>query len=72
MPLSQEQLNKAKAEAVAHLEYSINVLCNSLGVDVTSIDDVYVHDVAEGEALYLTHELLKKQVANLVLLTSGS
>ena len=72
MPLSQEQLNKAKAEAVAHLEYSINILCNSLGVDVTSIDDAYAHEVVEGEPLFLTHELLKKQVANLALLTNSN
>ena len=72
MPLSQEQLNKAKAEAISHLEYSINILCNSLGLDVASIDDVYIHDVVEGEPLFLTHELLKKQVANLALLTIGS
>ena len=72
MTLSQEQLNKAKAEAVSHLEYSINILCNSLGVDVTSVNDVYVHDVVEGEPLFMTHELLKKQVANLALLTGGN
>lgn len=65
MALSAEQLNKAKNEAIAHLEYSINVLAASLGVDVADIGDSYEHGLSESDVMYKSHEVLKKHVDNL-------
>jgi len=71
MNLSESQLAKAKQEAKELLEYSIGVLCIALGVDVSTINDSYDHDFAEGHSEYAAHESLKRQVANYVLI-SGS
>ena len=71
MNLSEAQLAKAKQEAKELLEYSIGVLCMSLGVDVSTIDGSYEHDFAEGHSEHAAHESLKRQVANYVLI-SGS
>jgi hypothetical protein len=65
MALSAEQLSKAKNEAIAHLEYSINVLAASLGVDVSEIGDSYEHGLPENDVMYRSHEVLRKHVDNL-------
>ena len=71
MNLTEAQLAKAKQEAKKLLEHSIGVLCMSLGVDVSTIDGSYDHDLPEGHSEYAAHEALKRQVANYVLI-SGS
>lgn len=71
MNLSEAQLAKAKEEAKKLLEYSIGVLCMTLGVDALTIDESYDHGLAEGHSEYAAHESLKRQVAN-YLLISGS
>ena len=69
MNLSEAQLAKAKQEAKELLEYSIAVLCMALNVDVSTIDDLYDHNVLEGQTDYAAHESLKRQVANYALLS---
>jgi hypothetical protein len=43
----------------------------SLGVDVSTIDDSYDHDLPEGHSEYAAHESLKRQVANYVLISDS-
>jgi hypothetical protein len=69
MNLTEAQLAKAKQEAKELLEYSIGVLCMTLGVDVSTINDSYDHDFVEGHSEYAAHESLKRQVANYVLIS---
>lgn len=69
MNLSGAQLAKAKQEAKELLEYSIALLCFSLNVDISTIDDSYQHGVAEGHSEYAAHEALKRQVANYALIS---
>lgn len=64
MNLSEAQLAKAKQEAKDLLEYSIVVLCATLGIDVSTIDGSYEHDLPESHPEYASHESLKRQVAN--------
>jgi len=64
MNLSAAQLAKAKQEAKELLEHSIALLCFSLNVDASAIDNSYDHDLPEGHAEYAAHESLKRQVAN--------
>lgn len=71
MNLTEAQLAKAKQEAKELLEYSIGVLCMTLGIDVSTINGSYDHDFVEGHSEYAAHESLKRQVANYVLI-SGS
>lgn len=71
MNLSEPQLAKAKQEAKELLEYSIGVLGIALGVDVSTIDGSYDHEIPEESLEYASHESLKRQVANYILI-SGS
>ncbi len=69
MNLSEAQLIKAKQEAKELLEYSIAVLCLTLNVDSSTIDDSYNHSIPETQGDYAAHESLRRQVANYVLLS---
>jgi len=64
MALSAEKLAAAKAEARSVLEYSIAVICASLGVDPESINDSYDHETDPADPEFPMHQILKKMVQN--------
>lgn len=61
MALTDTQLNMAKAEARAFLEYSVYMLAVLLGVDTDDISGTMVIPVAVGHHEYPLYESLKKQ-----------
>ena len=65
MALPAEQETAAKASAKSYLEYSIYVLCVSLGLDPAACNHPYTNPVASGTWSYDAHECLKEQLASL-------
>ena len=65
MALTAEQETAAKASAKSYLEYSIYVLCVSLGLDPAACNHPYTNPVASGTWSYDAHECLKEQLASL-------
>lgn len=65
MALTAEQETAAKASAKSYLEYSIYVLCVSLGLDPSSANHPYTNPVASGTWSHDAHECLKEQLASL-------
>jgi hypothetical protein len=65
MPLSAEQVQKAKDDARRVLEYSTYTLCLTLGIDPDEMDSSYVIPVPENDPSYPAYSSLMRQIVAL-------
>jgi len=63
MALTQEQIIKARQEAVRYLEYSTYTICLTLGIDPTNASSLMTIPVAEDHNLYMSYECLIGQLS---------
>ncbi|MBF83045.1 MAG: hypothetical protein CL489_01070 [Acidobacteria bacterium] len=65
MALTEAQAAAAKADAKEFLEYSIQVLCLTLGVDTADVSSSYAIPVAESDSSYSAHQAILRQATAL-------
>ena len=65
MALTEAQVTAAKADAKEFLEYSIHVLCSTLGVDTADVSSSYAIPVAESDITYSAHQAIVRQATAL-------
>ncbi len=65
MALTEAQVAAAKADAKEFLEYSIQVLCLTLGVDTADVSSSYAIPVAESDSSYSGHQAILRQATAL-------
>mgnify|MGYP007063385848 CR=1 FL=1 len=65
MALTDSEVTAAKAEAKKYLEYSIQILSVSLGVDSATVSSSYTIPVASDHGDYASYESMKNQATAL-------
>ncbi len=69
MALTQEQIGKARQEAVRYLEYSTYTICLTLGIDPANAVSSMEIPVSEDHNLYMSYECLINQLSILEALS---
>ena len=65
MALTEAQVTAAKADAKEFLEYSIQVLCLSLGMDPADASSSFVIPVTADDASYVAYQAVVRQATAL-------
>ena len=69
MALTEAQVTAAKADAKEFLEYSIQVLCLSLGMDPAEASSSFAIPVADTDGFYIAYQAVVRQATALEALT---
>ena len=65
MALTAAQITAAKADAKEFLEYSLQVICYSVGVDPASVAGSYTIPVPTSDPSYSAHQAIVRQATAL-------